>query len=116
MKNERNINYAQPKNSKLAKMVIRNPNKDRHRDYTRHHRKPASRGGGNEDRNICLIPRKYHEAYHLLFANGSPEEVCDILNKYFIDPDYVIVPHRIRKEQKDERQLELFEDTTDKQT
>ena len=92
-------------------MVVSTRNDSRHRDYTRHHRKPKSLGGGNEDRNIALIPRKFHEAYHLLFANGSPEEVCDVLNKYFIDPDFILVPHRVSKTPEDPNQLELeFDD------
>ena len=112
MKNERNLNYAQPKNSRLKKMSLGRNNKSRHRDYTRHHRKCKANGGTDDDRNICLIPRKFHEAYHLLFANKTPEGVCDILNEYFIDPDYVLVPHRIVPDSTDPRQLEIdFEET-----
>lgn len=110
MKNERNLNYARPKNSTVRKMSLGSPAKSRHKDYTRHHRKPKSKGGSDNDRNICLIPRKYHEAYHMLFGIGTPEEVCDVLNKYFIDPDYLLVPHRVLPEKENPNQLKLFED------
>lgn len=60
-------------------------------DLTRHHRKPRSKQGTNDDRNISLVFWKKHEAYHLLFGNKSPEEVAKILTETWIDPDFVLL-------------------------
>lgn len=58
---------------------------------TIHHRKCLSNGGTNELRNLSLVKRKFHEAYHLLFANGTPHDVAQILTDIWIDPDYELI-------------------------
>lgn len=61
------------------------------KNLTKHHRVPRSKGGDNSERNISFVPRNKHESYHLLFANHLPEEVAEILNKHWIDPDYKLI-------------------------
>ena len=56
-----------------------------------HHRKPTSIGGGNDERNLSEIPRRKHEAWHILFFNASPELIAWIINKHYLDPDYEMV-------------------------
>ena len=58
---------------------------------SRHHRKPRSLKGGNEDRNLSIVDEKKHQAWHTLFANYIPEKICDEINKYWIDPDYEVL-------------------------
>lgn len=61
---------------------------------TRHHRKPRCNGGTNDPENISMVRDDRHCAFHLLFSEGSPEKVAEMLNKYWIDPAYemVVVP------------------------
>ena len=64
------------------------------KQITRHHRKPRKLGGTSDARNISLITREKHEAYHLLVNHQDVHEICRILNESFIDPDYLLVPVR----------------------
>jgi hypothetical protein len=54
-----------------------------------HHRMPRSRGGGGGD-NLVLVPVHLHKAYHDLFSNSTPEELCAILNEW-ISPEFELV-------------------------
>ena len=62
------------------------------KDITRHHRKPRCAGGTDAERNISLVKRDHHRAYHMLFDSGTPEIVAKRLNKLWIDPDFVMIP------------------------
>ena len=53
-----------------------------------HHRKPRSLGGLYSPRNISRVSAKKHAAYHLLFANSTPQQIAQILNETWVDPDY----------------------------
>lgn len=57
----------------------------------RHHRKCRSHGGTNEPRNISIVRENLHRAYHLIFQNRTAEEVADVLNDIWIDPDKVLI-------------------------
>lgn len=46
---------------------------------TRHHLRPRSRGGHIRN-NIVVLPERYHQAWHYLFGNLTPDEA-----KEFID-------------------------------
>jgi len=59
----------------------------------RHHRKCKSRGGRGNKRNISIVDRTKHEAYHVLFADCDPVQVANILNTVWLDPDWHFVPH-----------------------
>lgn len=61
---------------------------------SRHHRKPRSKGGGNEPENISVVPNNKHEAYHTLFENEEPREVARQLNELWIDPSWVLIAVR----------------------
>ena len=37
-----------------------------------HHITPESRGG----KNTCGIPENFHQAWHLVFQNMTPKEIC----------------------------------------
>lgn len=41
-----------------------------------HHVIPKSRGG----RRTCSIPDNFHEAWHLLFENMTPKEICKFVD------------------------------------
>lgn len=64
---------------------------------TIHHRKCVSNGGTDRIRNLSLVKSKQHEAYHLLFANGTPHDVAQILNDIWIDPDYELIVKKRKK-------------------
>ena len=70
------------------------PKKLKHHD-TRHHRKPTSLLGKTEQRNISVVPKNKHEAWHLLFSNNSPEEIASIINRVWLDPDYHFTCNRV---------------------
>lgn len=59
--------------------------------HDRHHRKSKGSGGSNEPRNISVVPRNKHIAFHLLFGAGNPHEIARLLNQIWIDPDYRFV-------------------------
>jgi hypothetical protein len=58
---------------------------------TIHHRKPTSIGGKTEPRNVVLVPRKKHVAWHVLFSNFTPEKIAEEINRLYLDPEYKIV-------------------------
>lgn len=49
--------------------------KERSNEPSDHHIAPRSRGGKNDDSNICEVPRGKHEAYHYMFSNMTPDEI-----------------------------------------
>ena len=65
----------------------------------RHHRKPRSRGGTNEERNITLVKPEDHQAYHKLFGNKLPQEMANMLSDTWIDPDYYLVAIKEKRNQ-----------------
>ncbi len=53
-----------------------------------HHRRPRSKGGGSEPRNISIVKGKQHEAWHMLFSNYDPDVICQIINEVWLDPRF----------------------------
>jgi len=76
---------------------------------SRHHRKPRSLKGSNEPRNISLVPREHHCAWHTLFQNMTPDEICKLINSVWLDPDYYFVCRKKNEDYK-RSQLELWGD------
>ena len=60
----------------------------------RHHRKPKSRGGGNGDRNISVVPIAQHQAWHTMFANMEPWDIAERINQVWLDPGYRFIVER----------------------
>lgn len=58
---------------------------------TRHHRKPISIGGSDEERNLSWVKDNKHKAWHLLFSNMTAYEIVNEINKYYLDPDFKMV-------------------------
>ncbi|MDE2098529.1 MAG: hypothetical protein KGL39_14845 [Patescibacteria group bacterium] len=61
---------------------------------TRHHRKPQSKNGSNEPRNLSFVGENAHRAWHYLFQNFDPPTIAAIINRTWLDPDYVFVVKR----------------------
>jgi len=55
---------------------------------SRHHRKPKSKGGKGNRKNISIVPEFLHKAWHALFKNLNPKEIANIINETWIDPEY----------------------------
>jgi len=55
---------------------------------TKHHRKPTSIGGSDQERNISFVEEQKHRAWHLLFSNMTAAEIAREINKTWLDPDY----------------------------
>lgn len=74
-----------------------------------HHRRPRSRGGGNNPENLSGVPVNYHQAWHKLFANLSPQEIAAIINDCWLDPDFyfVTIPRKKVQGQKHKRTLKV---------
>lgn len=77
------------------------------RDNDVHHRKPKSRGGTNEARNLSIVPIKKHNAWHRLFANYDPPMIAKIINDSWLDPDYYLVAIPRKKRKSNRGQLAL---------
>jgi len=56
---------------------------------TRHHRRPKSIGGSDQDWNISVLPEKLHNSWHFLFENMSAFEICKVINEKYLDTRYV---------------------------
>ena len=63
---------------------------------TRHHRKPRSAGGSDDRENISWVTEKEHAAYNPLFRDVPPNKVAAILNKRWIDPEWVLIARKKR--------------------
>jgi hypothetical protein len=56
------------------------------------------RGGTKTAGNISLVPQNIHAAFHMLFGNGTTEEIAAVLNSVWIDPaDLLMVVPRVTK-------------------
>jgi hypothetical protein len=67
-----------------------------HKGYSRHHRKPQSLGGGNEDENISVVPCYQHQAWHDLFSNFDPETIAKIINQKWLDTSFKFMCVRVK--------------------
>jgi len=67
-----------------------------HEGYNWHHRLPKISGGSGKlsSGNMVEVDVLQHRAYHLLFSTKTPEQVCAILNKTWIDPAYELVARK----------------------
>ena len=67
---------------------------------SRHHKHPISLkhtyGGNsiNERRNIAYVPKHKHDSWHRLFYNLPPEKIVELINRYWISPDYELICRR----------------------
>lgn len=67
---------------------------------SRHHRHPVSRKNTyrglsiNERRNISYVPEHLHDSWHRLFFNLSPQKIAEVINRYWISPDYEFICRR----------------------
>lgn len=57
----------------------------KHKGYqmTKHHLKPRCRGGDSSPRNVVLVPRDKHEAFHRIFHAPRPEQLAKKLTLLF---------------------------------
>ena len=58
---------------------------------SRHHRKPVSRGGVNDEYNISIVDQKLHDHWHALFSNYTPQTIAAIISEKWIDPAFKFV-------------------------
>lgn len=58
---------------------------------TKHHRKALANGGSDSWDNISMVTEQKHRAFHLCFANFTPEQLAFELNRVWIDTDYVMI-------------------------
>ena len=72
------------------------------RHFSWHHRKPRSLGGPSEARNMAELPIEKHNAWHTLFWNLQPPVIAQIINRFYLDPDYEFVVVRKSKEARNE--------------
>lgn len=66
------------------------------RDYNLHHRKPTSKGGTDDPKNMSKVSVVQHAAWHTLFGNKDPQEIVDIINQTWIDPSVRLVVKKRR--------------------
>lgn len=58
---------------------------------TKHHRCPKSLNGSDKPSNISMLPKSQHEAWHTIAGSLNPSQIADIINKYYLDPNYAFV-------------------------
>ena len=86
-------------------MSKRNPTDPTHGYYSRHHRRPVSKGGAEVTKggrqNVVVVPDYKHVAFHRLFNNMNPDQIAkelsyilSTLNATWIDPDWMIIAVR----------------------
>lgn len=72
-----------------------NETKNDPKQMTRHHRKSRFLGGTSQEKNISLVTREKHEAWHMNFpGHMDPFDIARVINDTFLDPDFVLVPIR----------------------
>ena len=69
---------------------------------TKHHILPRSRGGNGNGENILKITRRFHEAWHIVFGNMTPEEAIQFIEIIFFES------RKGRKKKKNWRSGDLY--------
>ncbi len=69
----------------------RNRVKGKTPEKDKHHRKPRSLGGTDDQSNLSLVSKVLHQAWHLLFGNKNPFQIARIINRVWLDPKYKFV-------------------------
>jgi len=65
---------------------------------SRHHRKCRSNGGTSHPSNISLVSRVAHNAFHIVFGSKNPDEICEELNRIWLDRAYRFTCQNIHPE------------------
>ena len=73
---------------RVKRASVGNPQQNDPNQLTQHHRKCRINGGKSNKRNISIIPRKQHQAWHIITGTLQPEEIAKLLNEIYLDPDY----------------------------
>lgn len=47
-----------------------------------HHITPQSRYGSDKDNNTCKIPSNFHDCWHTVFENLTPEEQVEFVQEF----------------------------------
>lgn len=71
------MNHSRERNSNKREKRRKN------QALTTHHIIPRSRGGSDEPDNLIMIMESYHDKYHDLFQNMTPQEILIFLETYF---------------------------------
>lgn len=58
---------------------------------SRHHRKMRTNGGTNDPKNMSVVPHNKHVAFHILFGDKTTQQIADVLNEIWIDPDFELI-------------------------
>lgn len=66
-------------------------------DPSKHHIIPQSRGGGNEQENVKIFPKRFHNLWHDLFGNLTPLESIQFIREVFLDEKRRIVVTKKRR-------------------
>lgn len=63
--------------------------------FDKHHRIPRSLVRGQEVSNVVVrVDMNHHRAWHTLFRNMTPEQICQEINKVWGDPRYTFKAER----------------------
>jgi len=71
----------------------------------RHHRKPKSLKGKTNKRNLSLVSKTQHSAWHALFDNKTPQEICKIIDDVWLDPSFRFICVARKRKYYDRRRL-----------
>lgn len=66
--------------------------RNRQDPLTGHHILPRSRGGHSKG-NIKEVPSSFHQAYHKLFHNMTPDEIIEYLEEMWFTEEPFITPN-----------------------
>lgn len=62
-----------------------------------HHRRPRSLQGTDSPENLVQVSDTKHSAWHTLFSNHTPQEIADIINAVWLDPEFVFLVERRKR-------------------
>lgn len=63
--------------------ILKNKNKHIPSGYTKHHRKPEKLGGSGAERNISIVLRPKHKAWHTLFDSFDVTKTMELFEEYW---------------------------------
>ena len=91
--------------------------KKRENNPTEHHRRQRSLGGTKIPGNMSLLPMYIHKAWHIIFGNMNPEQICNLINIYFKPKGVTLIcaptnGYRIQKQGTNDSRSDDFEKIT----
>ena len=70
-----------------------------------HHRLP--KGHPDRHRRIVVVPENMHMHFHALFPDPSPQQICELLNDVWGNPEFIFTAKKIEWPKKNMHEIDL---------